>query len=333
MSDTQTLRLQVSLACWTAVVFAILLDLHDPWWAAISAFIVTGRERTGIIAKGLMRVIGTVLGCAGAYFIATIFAGWTILLATIMVFAAILGVYKRFTSRFSYAWVLAAVTGALVIFVSLETPDATRNFAIERSLEIIVGVLAAMLAELVFDPGAATGSAHHDGKASDDLAQQHAIEAGLFAGFVMVAILVLDRLFDLPSPIQIIITALVMIQMPIGYTGETAFHRLFGCVAGGAAGLLVIVFLPPSFLLWSLFLIAGIFVFSRTHFSGESHAYVGTQAAIAYLMALVAGDGPPATIEPALDRLAGIGIGVCILVAGNLLVSDIGKRVRRESGY
>ena len=63
---------------------------------------------------------------------------------------------------------------------------------------------------------------------------------------------------------------------------------------------------------WTAALYLGVFTFSRLHLSKSPNAYIGTQSAIAYLVTLV-GIGPPSTLEPPIDRLVGIIIGVSIM--------------------
>ncbi|WP_420340372.1 FUSC family protein [Roseibium sp.] len=322
MTANEGLRLRTALACWCAVLLALFLNLDNAWWAAISAFIVSGADRKTVVSKGALRVIGTVIGCAAAFYAATFFAGQYLTLSVLIIGSIVFGIYKRYTSPYSYAWTLACVTGTLVLFVSLQNPGETRAFAIDRCLEISTGVLAAMLVELLLNPRPISGE--QDTIPADAETRRHAMEAAVFAGIIMVTILLLDRYFNLPSPIQIAVTATVMIPLQIGYGPKKAFDRLSGCLIGGSSGLAIVVFLPANLLVWSLFLIVGIFVFSRTHFSGQSNAYVGTQAVLAYLMTMVTGSGPPTTVEPVLDRLAGIFIGVVILVIGNLLARELG---------
>ncbi|MTH97641.1 FUSC family protein [Roseibium sp. RKSG952] len=324
MTHVDGLRLRTAVACWAAVFVSLLLELQEPWWAAISAFIVSHSDRKTIVTKSLLRVIGTIIGSVLAFYVATQFAGQDFLVVALMAISVMAGIYKRYTSRYAYAWVLGSITGVLVAYVSLATPGETREFAINRGMEIIVGVLTTMVIELLFNLHPKEEKSSFGPGSVDEDTRRHAMEAGVFGGFVLVVIVLLDKLFGLPSPVQIIITSLVMIQLRIGFTHEMAYHRLFGCLLGGVSGLAVVYFLPSNFVVWSVFLLFGIFTFSGLHFSGDRHAYVGTQSVIAFLMTMITGNGPPSSIAPVLDRLAGILIGVIILVIGNLLAADLG---------
>ena len=45
-----------------AVLAALLLGLQDPWWSAISAWVVAAPDRHMMLAKAAQRVMGTLLG-------------------------------------------------------------------------------------------------------------------------------------------------------------------------------------------------------------------------------------------------------------------------------
>ena len=47
-----------------AVLAALLLGLQDPWWSAISAWVVAAPDRHMMLAKAAQRVMGTLLGLA-----------------------------------------------------------------------------------------------------------------------------------------------------------------------------------------------------------------------------------------------------------------------------
>src|ERR1700712_3727869 len=58
----QALRPVLSVAM--AVAAAHALGLHDAWWAAITAFMVMQANFGASLYRGLLRVVGTVVGAA-----------------------------------------------------------------------------------------------------------------------------------------------------------------------------------------------------------------------------------------------------------------------------
>jgi len=71
---------------------------------------------------------------------------------------------------------------------------------------------------------------------------------------------------------------------------------------------------PDSFFIWSIALLSGIFLLTQLHHSASRWAYVGTQGGVAFILALITGSGPPNSILPAVDRIAGMLCGVLILL-------------------
>lgn len=69
-----------------------------------------------------------------------------------------------------------------------------------------------------------------------------------------------------------------------------------------------------AFLPWLAALWIGIWLFAWLQGSPTGASYVGTQAAVVFIMTLVQGNGPPSSIMPGLDRLVGILLGISILL-------------------
>jgi len=69
-----------------------------------------------------------------------------------------------------------------------------------------------------------------------------------------------------------------------------------------------------SFAVWSIILLLGIAGFAKLHLSEHRWAYVGTQAGIAFIMTMVSGNGPPESVLPVVNRLAGITIGIAVML-------------------
>jgi uncharacterized membrane protein YccC len=130
----------------------------------------------------------------------------------------------------------------------------------------------------------------------------------------MIVILILWLWLNLPSLPQIIITCLVVLDRDGASTHFRGLQRILGCLAGGTFGLLTVSLGPDSFLIWSVMLIGGVFLFSLIHHGGSRWAYVGTQGGVAFILALVTGPGPPDSIVPAVSRIAGMLCGVGILL-------------------
>ena len=73
----------------------------------------------------------------------------------------------------------------------------------------------------------------------------------------------------------------------------------------------------------------GVFLFSMVSLGTGPYAYLGIQGGMALLTALIVGTGPPDRLEPVLDRLAGILIGVTLVVALSYLLAPRRKPLNR----
>jgi uncharacterized membrane protein YccC len=306
-----------ALACWLAALLAFAVHLDNPWWAAVSAWVVASPERHALLDKAGNRILGTVIGCAGSYWLTTSVEGRPVLQAAAMCVIAAVGVYGRFRSAHSYAWFVGAVGALMVLSTSLETPEQIFHIALFRASEVICGVVAFTFMELLLDrtnPPVDSKGAPAKKTNAPILDQPAALRLATISGLSMLVILVLWSRLNLPSLTQIIVSALVLLDRDSETMHLRSLQRILGCLVGGAVGLLAIWLGPDSFLIWSVTFIAGAFLFSLIHHGGSRWAYLGTQGGLAFIVALVTGLGPPDSILPAVTRVAGMLSGVGILL-------------------
>jgi uncharacterized membrane protein YccC len=303
--------LATALGVLGAVLVSIWLSLEDPWWAAISAWVVANADRHQILSKGIMRAFGTIAGCATGFVLASMFGEYPPIMLIAMFVIGAVGIRGRFGGgRFAYAWILFAVTALMMLFADLNAPDALYTFAINRAYEILTGVFCAMVAGVLTSPQSGTPAAAPDAAPHDfDLDR-----LSLIGGMLPVVVALVWRELELPAANQIAVSSLVVIDRDLVQSHVRGGQRFAGCLAGGMLGLLVAGLGVDNVLLWGVALGGGLFLFSRIHQGGGPDAYFGTQAGIAYILALVTGSGPPTDIVPVLYRLIGITLGVLIAI-------------------
>lgn len=309
--------LAAALGVVLAVLLAIRLGLDDPWWAAISAWIVSGPDRRAVLAKGAQRIAGTLLGAAGGYLAAGLAAGQPWAQAILLFALGAFGTRQRFGARrFAIAWFYAAVTALLVLMQSLGAPGDLDAFARARCLEILCGVFVATLCELALVapvPATAPRSSTPAAPPAD------AARLALIGGLVLLLVPLAWALLDLPAVTQMAVSAFILIDRDLGTQQARARQRLLGCAMGGLLGLLAMGLGADALLPWAVGLGGGLLLFARLHHGGGPQAYIGTQGGVALVMTMVSGTGPPDSLVPALQRLAGIGCGTLLL----LLVSRL----------
>lgn len=292
-----------------AVLLGAALHLEDLWWAAISAWIVSSPDLSALWRKLGMRLAGTILGLALGYAIADASAGAPPFQALALFVAAAAGCYLRFASRFGYAWFYAAVTIVVVIAVGILAPAQAFSFLQFRLIEIALGVFAsAFVHEL--------GRAGRGGEPAPAAAppSRELVRIGIVAGLSVVAMTCFWSWFDSPAFAQTLCSTMVLVDRDLGAMRSRARQRLIGCALGALAGLAALSLGLDALPLHLIVLFAGIFYFSRLHHGGGRQSYIGTQGGVAYITALVTGDGPAADVLPVIERLAGIFLGVALMV-------------------
>lgn len=309
--------LATALSVIAAVLIAIAAGFDDPWWAAISAWMVANPDRSAMWSKGAMRITGTIAGCFFGYWTVALAGEVTPVLLVAMAGVGALSNERRFSSRFGYAWILFGITYLMVIFAQLGNSNDIFHFTLARAAEIITGVLTAMVAGFVVAPRVTAAS----GGAPRPAPEFTSGPMALIGGIMPLVVAFGWALFDIPSIQQVMVSSLAVLDRDVGTVHMRIAQRLGGCVLGAAIGLSMILIGVDDFPMWLAVFGGGLFVLSGLHQGGGRYAYVGTQGGIALIMTMVTGRGPPAVILPIIDRLGGMVFGVLLIVVVSHVVS------------
>jgi uncharacterized membrane protein YccC len=340
------LALEAASSVAVAVLIALCLHADQPWWAAISAFMVTQSSLAASVPRAAMRIVGSALGAA----VGVIATGWFAYdqpaLCLCLFAVAWVGLFGFAVSRFAYAWLISAITGNLVVLMALDEPQTAFSIAVNRVAEVAIGTGASLLvAFLLPEPAPGAGSpaagrfsapplvfwSRRNAAAFEVWLRQnwplvlHACRGGL-------TVMLLPPLTNWLAPIgpsTMAITAVAVMSIPttaiLEPDGRTvvqrATHRVIGCVLGALLGLLCLHWVGDEFVVWLLLLMGGIWLGSQIQSGSTGVSYVGIQAALAFLLSMVQGQGPPLSITPGLDRFAGIVAGLCVLLVITMVIS------------
>lgn len=319
--DATRQGLITGLSVVLAATAAFALHLDDPWWAAISAWVVSNPNSSALATKGALRVAGTLAGCMLGFILAGSIVGMPLVQAAMIFAASYATIERKNTTAYSYAWMMAALLIVIMLAVSIQSPDTLLSFAIFRSWEICLGVACATAMTAICAPDARSSllaSFREGGPKPPILSPEERRDihvTALLGAFVVILILILWTRFELPSLVQVIVSVLACLDPSYVKSRTRGIQRISGCFVGGAAGLLVVAINVDSFLLWSFFLFLGIYLFGGLHHSSRPNAYIGTQGGIAFLMCLLTTNGPPGSVLPIVNRLAGMTTGVAMIVA------------------
>jgi uncharacterized membrane protein YccC len=320
------------LAVALATTVALAARVDAVWWAAISAFVTTRATGPAAVQRGGLRIAGTAAGAVLAVLLSPWLVNDVVALSLVLLAVSVWGVAGFLVSRHGYAWLLGAVTADMVLLAALSDPLSALTVACNRTAEVTIGTVAAILVGLVLAPDTQAAPPPSVAPGWSDLlgaqwpAMQHALRTG---ATVMLVPLVWNWL-ELPELSQTAITVAAVMAVPAlsndaatdqQKVAERAMHRLLGCLLGGIAGLACLALSVENFLPWLLMLTAGVWVGAHVQGSQRGIGYIGTQAAVVFIVTLVQDWGPPASIFPGVERLAGITGGLLILLVVSLLTA------------
>ncbi len=340
--------LEAALSVALAVLAALAVHSNDPWWAGISAFMVTRASFPVAVSRGVMRVAGSIVGAATGVTVLGLFVYQPLPFCLCLFILACVGFFGFATSRFGYAWLIGAVTGSLVILMAFTQPQGAFTIAVDRVADVVIGTLASLLVCGLM-PAPADGAAPPAAAPLDPppLAfwrrrygaelqcwldgkwplVMHACRGGL----TVMLLPALASWLAPVSPVTMGVTVVIVMSIPTTAILEAntrlivqrAAHRVMGCLIGALVGLACLAVVGSDFLLWMLLLVAGVWLCSQIQTGATGISYVGTQAMFAFLMSMVQSQGPPLSIGPGFERLVGVMGGLAILFVITLVLSLI----------
>jgi uncharacterized membrane protein YccC len=320
------------LAVALATTIAVAARVDAVWWAAISAFVSTRATGPAAVQRGGLRIAGT----AGGAMLAVLLSPWLVndLVALSLVLLAVSawGVAGFLVSRHGYAWLLGAVTADMVLLSALSDPLSALTIACNRTAEVAIGTVAAILVALVLVPDTEAAPPPSVAPGWSDLlgAQWPAMQHALRTGTAVMLVPLVWNWLEMPGLSQTAVTVAAVMAVPSlsndpatdrQKVAERAMHRVLGCLLGGIAGLGCLALSVENFLPWLLTLTAGVWVAAHVQGSQRGIGYIGTQAAVVFITTLVQDWGPPSSIFPGIERLAGITGGLLILLVVSLLTA------------
>jgi p-hydroxybenzoic acid efflux pump subunit AaeB len=151
---------------------------------------------------------------------------------------------------------------------------------------------------------------------------KHSVKAGLSV------LLALSFWFvsNWPGGLNGIISSLIIsIRKNLFEMTNISIYRLMGCFLGGGTALCSLAFFEMNLYDFTIVLFISIWGFSYFMFKLPKYAYIGLQANIALVISLAQEGGPPVLLDPPLQRLGGIVIGIVasFIVANILWRSDV----------
>jgi uncharacterized membrane protein YccC len=138
--------IKFGLAGTLSVLIALLIRLPEPNWALTTVFVLMLAQYVGAVAeKSLMRIVGTVAGAVIGYLLTAGFEQQPVLYLSLVGIVVGFGTAMFGYTKYPYAFLLAALTTTVVASNGLGNPAFSWRPALFRTLEVCVGVIAAVL--------------------------------------------------------------------------------------------------------------------------------------------------------------------------------------------
>ncbi|QND54944.1 FUSC family protein (plasmid) [Phyllobacterium sp. 628] len=312
-----------------AIVFAHVLGAQNVGWAAFSGYMVMRSHVSESLTRGILRIIGTSAGAGTALMLAPYVMQSPLLLSLSLVTVGGVTLYFALVGKRSYAWLFTGLTFCMVLIDGMKHPtESVLPFAESRLIEIVAGTLACILVSagstftirrrLARNPGETLAqkalrrsAVWHRGAAL------HALQAAVALGLIPF-IWILSGITSLS---QSSITIMAVMMVPVTTLGPSALNpitsrlvlRFIGCSVGGLIATAILLSSHHSPVLMTFGVCIGVFVGRHIENSNSSISYIGTQFVLAFLVVLVPDTYTNAALEPGMERLAGILLGIVIL--------------------
>ncbi|CAN5414103.1 hypothetical protein BH09PSE6_BH09PSE6_13850 [soil metagenome] len=314
---------ECALAVMLAIAFAHGIGASNVAWAAYSAYMVMRGHVRDTLLRGSLRIVGTGVGALLAVGLVPLVIGNVISCVAACAIVGGVTLYLSLIGKRSYAWLFLGLTFEMILLDKLERPsEAIDGFALTRFLEVVAGtaaglVVSAMSTWTVRRRWPAARVAAGVGLGWQPNAVRHAAQGAV----ALAALPLLWAWFKIPELAQGSITIMASMLVPVTSLAGSALvpvsrrlvYRAIGCLSGSLVAAVALLVAKPFAAMLVAATFAGVMIGRHVENSGSRIAYAGTQFVLALLVVLVPDSFANADIEPAIERLIGILMGLVVL--------------------
>ncbi len=329
--------LQMAIAVVIAFVLDYRFSLRQGYWAVITIAVVVQPTFSPTLTKGIMRIIGTLVGAVLGWGIAHML-GVSLFLVMALFFAVLLvtSYLSLIPTIFSYAGIISGVTLVIVLASTMQS-GLLLAVAKYRSLEVILGVVIATLVGSLLVIGerlwsgslVKTANANKSNKGSATVA--HANNRLLIKSLVIAAAATLTFLpwaiWRYPEGFWTSISCLLIMEESLHTTCKKGSLRFIAHLLAALYGLLVYIVLLalPWHNHWLLLppLAVGFFICGAIvgRFYATPYSTLGNTMGVAVAIMLLFG----ASVEPSLHTILFRFVNVIIGISLGIILANIAE--------
>ncbi|MBH0113875.1 FUSC family protein [Novosphingobium sp. YJ-S2-02] len=145
--STAVFSLKCYIAAMLATFIAFSIGLERPYWAFLTAYIVSGPFAGAVVSRALFRLIGSFVGACFSILVVPPLAHSPVMLVTAMTCWLGICVFLSLLDRkpTSYMFVLSGYTAGLIVWPIVDAPQHIFDVATLRAQEIAIGIICSAL--------------------------------------------------------------------------------------------------------------------------------------------------------------------------------------------
>lgn len=159
-SDQARAALGAALAAVAATLLADALNLERSYWSGITALVVSRTTYAASLAKGALRIVGTIAGCGLALILIGLCINNNFAMLCLLFFSSASAVMAgAVRGRDAYAFSMCGFMVALIALATFNDANGVFDFAFYRTFEISLGSAVAVAVSALVNPAASSGVA------------------------------------------------------------------------------------------------------------------------------------------------------------------------------
>ncbi|QVV60457.1 MULTISPECIES: FUSC family protein [unclassified Leclercia] len=286
--------IQVISAVLVSVLLSDLAGFDYSGWAALSSYAVMNNSVKASMVRAFNRVTGTVLGGVLALLLTTYLVQDS---AFLVLFCAVVGgvaVWQADISRWSYSWVLGAVTSMMVMAEAQKNSELRHllRFTFNRIEEVVLGCVVCIAITLLFYPlnrRRQVAPPHQESHPEP----AHRPLLPLQAGITLLLVTPILLVFQLTGFWQAMVSVLAVFILPAStqplqqQIGQRMQQRLYGCMAATLLSFILLPLMhhyPPVYI---AILVAGLWLGCHLQQGKSSISYFGRQFTVAWIIVFI----------------------------------------------